>query len=456
MAPELYLQRDQPPGVPPLALDGERTLPDVPEENYWFQRHVAVYAWVAAQVSGRRVIDMASGEGYGADLLARTRRRSSGSRPTRTPSSTPACATRAERPLRAQHGRGLRRAVRRDRVPADDRARAGPRRGARALRGDARARRCRVRLDAERAHARAARRRSLRQPVARARVPRRRSSATSARRTSPTSSCSASTTRASSRPPARDRPARAGTRVHARLGLTRASTTASCLRSPRATSRCARARPRPRARPRGGAPPVTARPAAWRSSCTRTCPTWRASGRGRSARSGCGRRSRRPTCRCSACSTAARRVTLSLTPVLCDQLEAPGAMERCRAFLADVRPASHRLDAEAARAAGDDDARPRARARRRRLRARPRAAAGRPDRGARARTPRWTSAATHAILPLLATDAAVRLQVAHRHRRPPRALRARGAAASGCRSARTRRGSTRCSRRRASTPSSST
>jgi 2-polyprenyl-3-methyl-5-hydroxy-6-metoxy-1,4-benzoquinol methylase len=67
---ELYLQRDQPPGVPPLALDGERTLPDVPEENYWFQRHVAVYDWVAAQVAGRRVIDMASGEGYGADLLA--------------------------------------------------------------------------------------------------------------------------------------------------------------------------------------------------------------------------------------------------------------------------------------------------------------------------------------------------------------------------------------------------
>jgi SAM-dependent methyltransferase len=70
MAPELYLQRDQPPGVPPLHLDGERTLPDVPEENYWFQRHVAVYDWVAAQVGGRRVIDMASGEGYGADLLA--------------------------------------------------------------------------------------------------------------------------------------------------------------------------------------------------------------------------------------------------------------------------------------------------------------------------------------------------------------------------------------------------
>ena len=67
---DLYRQRDQPPGVPPLALDGERTLPDVPEENYWFQRHLAVYAWVAPQVAGKRVIDMACGEGYGADLLA--------------------------------------------------------------------------------------------------------------------------------------------------------------------------------------------------------------------------------------------------------------------------------------------------------------------------------------------------------------------------------------------------
>ena len=49
---DLYVQRDQPPGVPPLALDGERTLPDVPEENYWFQRHVAVYEWVARHVAG--------------------------------------------------------------------------------------------------------------------------------------------------------------------------------------------------------------------------------------------------------------------------------------------------------------------------------------------------------------------------------------------------------------------
>jgi len=68
----LYEQRDQPPGVPPLALTGERTLPDVPEENYWYRRHLAVYEWIAASVVGRRVIDMACGEGYGAALLARS------------------------------------------------------------------------------------------------------------------------------------------------------------------------------------------------------------------------------------------------------------------------------------------------------------------------------------------------------------------------------------------------
>lgn len=67
-----YVQRDQPDGVPPLELTGERTLPDVPEENYWFRRHLVVYEWIAAQVAGERVIDMACGEGYGSDVLARS------------------------------------------------------------------------------------------------------------------------------------------------------------------------------------------------------------------------------------------------------------------------------------------------------------------------------------------------------------------------------------------------
>ncbi len=65
-----YVQENQPPGVPPLPLTGERTLPDVPEENYWFRRHLAVYEWIATRVAGKRVVDMACGEGYGSDVLA--------------------------------------------------------------------------------------------------------------------------------------------------------------------------------------------------------------------------------------------------------------------------------------------------------------------------------------------------------------------------------------------------
>jgi len=65
-----YLQLNQPPGVPPLPLTGERTLPDVPEENYWYRRHLVVYEWIAQRSAGLRVVDMACGEGYGSDVLA--------------------------------------------------------------------------------------------------------------------------------------------------------------------------------------------------------------------------------------------------------------------------------------------------------------------------------------------------------------------------------------------------
>src|SRR5215218_7595868 len=71
-AQQLYVQRDQPEGVPPLALTGERTLPDVPVENYWFRRHLVVYEWIAARVGGLRVVDLACGEGYGTAVLGRT------------------------------------------------------------------------------------------------------------------------------------------------------------------------------------------------------------------------------------------------------------------------------------------------------------------------------------------------------------------------------------------------
>lgn len=76
-APPLYVQRDQPEGVPPLSLTGERTLPDVPEENYWYRRHLVVYEWIAARVAERggtpraKVVDLACGEGYGTAVLAR-------------------------------------------------------------------------------------------------------------------------------------------------------------------------------------------------------------------------------------------------------------------------------------------------------------------------------------------------------------------------------------------------
>jgi len=72
------VQQDQPAGVPPLALTGERTLPDVPAENYWFRRHLAVYEWVAERCAGLHVVDMACGEGYGVDVLARRAREVTG------------------------------------------------------------------------------------------------------------------------------------------------------------------------------------------------------------------------------------------------------------------------------------------------------------------------------------------------------------------------------------------
>ncbi len=70
MTANLLIQQHQPPGVPPLSLTGERTLPDVPIENYWFRRHLIVYEWIAERVGGQRLLDLASGEGYGAAVLA--------------------------------------------------------------------------------------------------------------------------------------------------------------------------------------------------------------------------------------------------------------------------------------------------------------------------------------------------------------------------------------------------
>lgn len=55
---------------PELILTGERTLPGIREENYWFQRHLVAYEYLLGFSAGKRVLDLGSGEGYGTDLLA--------------------------------------------------------------------------------------------------------------------------------------------------------------------------------------------------------------------------------------------------------------------------------------------------------------------------------------------------------------------------------------------------
>jgi 1,4-alpha-glucan branching enzyme len=107
-------------------------------------------------------------------------------------------------------------------------------------------------------------------------------------------------------------------------------------------------------------------------------------------------------------------LTLSLTPVLADQLATKGLADRFGSFIDETRRFTHAEDASGLRAGGHDGL------------------AGELERAwsedyeharkrfserdgdllaAFARHVRWTSSATHAVLPLLATDACIRLQV---------------------------------------------
>jgi 1,4-alpha-glucan branching enzyme len=116
-------------------------------------------------------------------------------------------------------------------------------------------------------------------------------------------------------------------------------------------------------------------------------------------------------------------LTVSLTPVLCDQLEAPGLARRFGAFIQDVRRGTHEHDAAGLRAAGEDRL---ARELERSWQDYARAlsdldARGGDLLGALEPHAQWTSAATHAVLPLLATDEGIRIQAqcgvdAHRER----------------------------------------
>jgi 1,4-alpha-glucan branching enzyme len=116
-------------------------------------------------------------------------------------------------------------------------------------------------------------------------------------------------------------------------------------------------------------------------------------------------------------------LTLSLTPVLCDQLEAPGLADRFAQFVEGVRRHTHEEDAAGLRAGGHemlalevDRSMTEYTAALESLRRR-----GGELLGSLAPHAQWASSATHAILPLLATDAGVRLQIgsgiaAHRAR----------------------------------------
>ncbi len=53
-----------------LALTGERTVPGIAEENYWFRRHEVAYEYILDRCRDRAILEAGSGEGYGANLIS--------------------------------------------------------------------------------------------------------------------------------------------------------------------------------------------------------------------------------------------------------------------------------------------------------------------------------------------------------------------------------------------------
>ncbi len=57
-----------------MVITGERTVPGIWHENYWFRRHEVVYEALRDVVRDKLVLEAGCGEGYGADLLSREAR----------------------------------------------------------------------------------------------------------------------------------------------------------------------------------------------------------------------------------------------------------------------------------------------------------------------------------------------------------------------------------------------
>ncbi len=53
-----------------LPLTGERTVPGIPAENYWFRRHENAYEYALDLVRDQRVLEVGCGEGYGTARFA--------------------------------------------------------------------------------------------------------------------------------------------------------------------------------------------------------------------------------------------------------------------------------------------------------------------------------------------------------------------------------------------------
>ncbi len=381
---------------------------------------------------------MACGEGYGSDVLAR--RAARGRRRRRQPRGLRARAAAvppAGPAVRARPGRDVRRAVRRRRLPPDDRARPEPRRGPRALQAHLRRRRASsssrrpnvLTLAPEGAE-------KSRQPVARQGVPPGGVPRRSARRTSRASRSSASSTRASS-PGTQFAIERLGwDTIHAKLRITKPfydrftpaiATSDFALTADRPTRRRAGLRRRLPAVTPGGAREgrlaiVLHTPHALRRGL-RDVAVRRGVAVG-------GRGDELPPAARAPRGRGARHAVGHAGPGR--PARAPGVHERLLAFLRDMRVTTHELDAQGCRETGRPD-----------LAAEVERAAGDyrwaaqrlealGDGGLAAALHRhaaWTSSATHAVLPLLATDAGVRLQLragidAHRERAGALARRA--------------------------------